>query len=70
MGCHKIEHFDWNRYNLLKKEIAEKVNSYKEHPAIDSKHIIALYKEGVGYKKIMQIMNCSRATIWYYCHNL
>lgn len=69
-NCHKIEHFDWNRYALLEKEIAEKVKSYKEHPAVDPKRIVALYKGGVGYKKIMQITKCSRATIWYYCHNL
>lgn len=68
-NCHRDIHFDWDRYHKFESQILDKVYNYKEIPIIDEqtiKNILKMHSDGFGYKKIMNDLNCSKATISKY----
>jgi len=63
-NCHVLEHSDIDFYEKYKKEIEDKVISYKEiQPKIDRENVIKMYKIGVKQVDIAKHFNASKGTI-------
>lgn len=69
--CHKKEHFDYRRFNLLKELIFYKVNNHKEKPKEYDKNVIwSLYGSGKKQCEIVKIIGCKSGTLSYIIKNL
>lgn len=62
-NCHAIEHFDFKRLEDSRKEIEEKIESYKELKVVDYKELKRLSSIGFSSKKICLETGLSPSTV-------
>ena len=63
-NCHTIEHINVNKFDLLKKDIFEKVDNYKEkRHKVNREEIMSMYNDGVRQVDIARHFGCAKSTI-------